>query len=160
MATLRGTVWGNGGRLCGRGVEEEMKGMKKDRVREFAVDWQEVSLLSDGGFAGDTQTSPQPIFMICNPPMPPSLVRPFIPPSPSSLLPEPWATWVGCSDLYTSVHVCVLCVWSNEAVPQATFPILQRHYQPIGIPDYQLKDTSQYLSGISCIINWSQPWWL
>lgn len=37
--------------------------------------------------------------------------------------------------IYTSVHVCASCVWSNEAVPQDTFPILLTHYQPIGIPD-------------------------
>ena len=139
MTTLSGgKVWGNDGGPCGRGAEEVMKGMIE---RVGVCSWLiEVSLLSDEGFVGDTQTSPQPIFMTRNPPVSSSLAHsPRIPPSPSSLLPWPQATWVGCTDLYLCACVCVVCVyvhvWGNEAVPQATLSIRQTHYQPIGIPD-------------------------
>lgn len=104
----------------------------------------EVSLLSDGGFAGDTQTSPQPIFMTLNPPMPPSLVHSLHPPLPC--LEGPRATWVGCSDLYLCACVCI--VWVCDVMKlshRLHLGILQTHYQPIGIPDYRHKAASQYI---------------
>lgn len=105
----------------------------------------EVPLLSDGGFAGDTQTSPQPIFYdlqsFC------ACISPsFIPPLCSSGL---WRRGWGAV-IYSSVHLPVscACVWGNDGFPQATISILERHYHLIGIPDHRLKTTNQYQSFI------------
>lgn len=46
-----------------------------------------------------------PAILLC---LHPSFIH-SIPPSPSSLLPGPRATWVGCSDLYLCACVCVVC---------------------------------------------------
>lgn len=77
----------------------------------------------------------------------------FMPPShpPSSLLLGPWATWVGCGDLYLSACVCVMCMSVCEVVKLSQRLRLQTHYQPIGIPDYQHEATNQYHTRIQCL---------
>lgn len=137
-------VCGNDEGLCGRGVEEVMKGMME---RVGVCKWLiEVSFLSDEGFAGDTHRPAHNLFLW------PTILLCLHPPlvHPSSLHHPPLPCFHGPRQrgwdvkIYTSVHVCALCgyvhVCGNEDVLRAT------HRQDIGKPNN--------LQGYQQIWNW------
>lgn len=131
----RGKVWGNDGRLCGRGVEETMKEMTKDGTSGSPR-------LTDRGFAlirwGICRRhTNQPTAYFYGPQFSCASIPGSFTTSLHPLIPyfhgPRQCGWVVL--IYISVHVCALCtciyVWSIEAAWEATVSILHIHNQLI-----------------------------